>query len=118
MSKILLFIKQTDIYFLMPIFISMAAILLLIFSFAVFFNLLPDKIPLFYSLSWGENQLTRKEQFLILPGLIFFIFVINLITAWQLHIQQLFLKRMLILSIIPLSLIILITGLKIIKIFI
>ena len=34
----------------------------------VFFNRLPDEVPLFYSRIWGESQLATK-QFLFLPTL-------------------------------------------------
>ncbi len=43
-------------------------------------NLLPEKVPLFYSRPWGEEQLAGKEWLLLIPALSLTIFLIN----WQL----------------------------------
>ena len=57
------------------------------------FNILPQKLPLFYSLQWGESQLVDKHQLLIIPAIIIGIALLNLMIAWQLHQDQFFLKR-------------------------
>lgn len=43
-------------------------------------NLLPEKVPLFYSRPWGEEQLAGREWLLLIPALSLVIFLIN----WQL----------------------------------
>lgn len=117
MSKLFLFIKQSSIYFFIPIIISLATVFLLIFIFLLFLNILPPRLPLFYTLPWGEYQLVSKEQFLILPTILFLASFTNIAISWQLHDSQIFLKRALLLSIVPLSLIIIITSFKIITVF-
>lgn len=79
---------------------------------------LPPKLPLFYSLPWGEKQLANKQQLLIIPALIFLVTLCNLIFSWQLHPQQVFFKKILLFSSMLISLILTITFLKIILIFI
>lgn len=92
---------------------------LMITLFVLFFGEnLPPKLPLFYSLPWGENQLGNHQQFLIIPGVIALITLLNLILSWQLHSSQLFFKKILIYSSWLISLILFITFLKIIFIFI
>jgi len=48
-------------------------------------KILPPKLPLFYSLPWGENQLASREQLLIIPAIISLIALTNLALSWQLH---------------------------------
>lgn len=50
-------------------------------------NLLPEKVPFFYSRPWGEEQLAAKEWLLLIPSLSLLIFLIN----WQLG--KLFFKK-------------------------
>jgi hypothetical protein len=45
------------------------------------FSFLPVKIPLFYSLPWGEEQLVNKQLFFILPGLMLVFSLLNFILA-------------------------------------
>jgi len=84
---------------------------------AIFANFLPPKIPLFYSLPWGDSQLGSKEQLLILPAIIVLITLSNLIISWQLHSSQIFFKKILIFSSVLISLILTITFFKIVLIF-
>ncbi len=84
---------------------------------AIFANFLPPKIPLFYSLPWGDSQLGSKEQLLILPAIIVLITLSNLIISWQLHPSQFFFKKILIFSSMLISLILTITFIKIVFIF-
>lgn len=94
-------------------------ILSLIITIAVFLlKFLPPRLPLFYSLPWGEGQLATYQQFLIIPAIISLITLINLIISWQLHPSQVFFKKMLILSPIVISLILTITLIKIVFNFI
>lgn len=81
-------------------------------------RVLPQKLPLFYSLPWGNKQLVDKQQLLIIPAIMVGITFINLIISWQLHPSQTFFKKTLIYSSIVISIICLVTFLKIIFIFI
>lgn len=58
-------------------------------------GLLPPRLPLFYSLSWGENQLASPPQLLIIPGSILLTALVNLTVSWQLHPAQGFFKQIL-----------------------
>ncbi|MBI3103604.1 hypothetical protein HYZ05_01560 [Candidatus Daviesbacteria bacterium] len=84
----------------------------------IFFRFLPEKLPLFYSLPWGEAQLAHHRQFLILPVSIILICTFNFILSQQLHHSQSFFKKVLILSSLISTLILSVTFIKIILIFI
>lgn len=79
---------------------------------------LPPKLPLFYSLPWGDKQLASLSQLLIVPAIIVLLTLFNLIISWQLHSSQMFFKRILLFSSILVSLILTITFLRILLIFI
>ncbi len=87
-------------------------------DFTINYNKLPNRIPLFYSLPWGDSQLIAKPQFILLPSIILLIALINVITSWQLHNSQRSIKRLIALSTASVSLLILITAIHIIGIFI
>ncbi|MBI2017582.1 hypothetical protein HYS92_00880 [Candidatus Daviesbacteria bacterium] len=87
-------------------------------SIPIIFRILPEKLPLFYSLAWGEIQLASHEQFFILPASIILVTLINLFLSWQLHPSQIFLKKILLASSVIISIILSITFLKIVFIFI
>lgn len=82
------------------------------------FGFLPPRLPLFYSVAWGEGQLATHQQFLIIPAVISLITLLNLIVAWQLHKSQSFFKSMLLASSIIVNLILIIAFIKIVLIFI
>lgn len=79
---------------------------------------LPARLPLFYSASWGDGQLATHQQFLIIPSSIILITLLNLIISWQLHPSQSFLKKVLLLSPLIISLILTVTFIKIILNFV
>lgn len=79
---------------------------------------LPERLPLFYSLPWGDRQLAPHSQFLIIPASLTAITLLNLVISWQLHPSQVFFKRALLVSSIILSLIMTISFAKIILNFI
>lgn len=112
------FWKSSDKFFLISILITIISIVIILLFFLIFYNNLPNKLPLFYSLPWGENQLASKQQFLLLPIMLSLICLTNALIASQLHTAQFLLKRMLMLSLIIIDLILAITALKIIWIFI
>ena len=84
----------------------------------ILFKFLPTKLPLFYSLTWGDGQLVTHQQFLIIPAVITLITLLNLSFSWQLHPSQLFFKKILLFSSLIISLIFIITFIKIVFIFI
>lgn len=97
-----------------PLFLSLTITLTIL----VLIKFLPPKLPLFYSLPWGEKQLVNREQLLITPAIIALITLCNLIISWQLHASQVFFKNILLFSSLLVSLILTITFLKIVLIFI
>lgn len=82
------------------------------------FKFLPLQLPLFYSLPWGEEQLATHQQFLIVPSVITLITLLNLSFSWQLHPSQIFFKKILLFSSLVISLILIITFIKIVLIFV
>lgn len=107
--------KQTNLWInAVPLSLS----LIITFFIAIFSKTLPPKLPLFYSLPWGDNQLANHQQLLIIPGIISLITLSNLIISWQLHDSQEFFKKTLIFLSLLASLILTITFFKIIYIFI
>lgn len=106
-----------NIYFLfycLPIMIAgLMGLSILLFS-----KFLPQKLPLFYSLPWGDNQLVNHQQFLIIPGSLILITLLNLIISWHLHLAQSFFKKVLLVFCLITTLMLTITFIKIILIFI
>lgn len=118
MDKVIKYWYKSDKLFLLPILFSLLSAILISLGFLIFSNKLPVKLPLFYSLPWGQTQLINKQQILILPGVLILITLINVFISSQLHTIQLVLKRILILSLVLINLIIFITAVKILFIFI
>lgn len=109
-----MFSVKKNLLNLFPFFLS----LLIAVVVAVFPFILPHKLPLFYSLSWGENQVASSQQFFIIPAIIVLISLVNLSIYAQLHSTQIFFKRILQIASLISSIILLITFIKIILIFI
>lgn len=108
--------KQRDLYFslgLIPFFIA----LILTIFILIFFQFLPPRLPLFYSLPWGEEQLANHQQFFIIPASVILIDLVNLALIWHLHPSQSFFKKLLIFTSLITTLIFLITFIKIFLIF-
>lgn len=91
-----------------------------ILSMVILFGMrsLPPQLPLFYSLSWGDNQLATHREFLLIPAIIIVITVFNSVISWQLHPSQSFFKKILLFSPLVISLLFTITFIKIILNFI
>lgn len=98
--------------------LSLIFTLVILLFFTLNLNHLPSKLPLFYSLPWGDNQLVSLSQFVILPATSILVMLLNLTISWQLHQKQIIAKRMLSASTAMVSLLLLTTALKIIYIFI
>lgn len=96
-----------------PLFLSLFISLFIAFSA----KFLPPKLPLFYSLPWGETQLVNHSQLLIIPAIISLVTLCNLIISWQLHPTQTLSKNILLFSSLLISLILTITFIKIVLIF-
>lgn len=99
---------------LTPVFIALILGTFIIFST----GFLPKRLPLFYSLPWGEEQLATPQQFFIIPALIICISLINLMLSWQLHESQNFFKKILIFTSVITTLILIVSLLKIFLLFI
>lgn len=115
--KFISFLKSQDKYFLIPLLLSISTSLVVTVTILILLKVLPIKLPLFYSLPWGDSQLVSINQFFILPATLFLMTLINLFLAWQLHPSQSFLKKALLLSLVPISLIVAVTAFKIVTIF-
>jgi len=95
-------------------------ILSLVITLAIIIVLksLPLRLPLFYSLPWGNGQLATHQQFIIIPASIILITTLNLVISWQLHPSQVFFKRVLLLSSAVVGAILTVTFIKIILNFV
>jgi len=100
------------------VFIPLVLALLITLFITIYARFLPPKLPLFYSLPWGEKQLAGSLQLLIIPAAISLVTLSNLIISWQLHSSQSFFKNILLFSSLLVSLVLVITFFKIILIFI
>ncbi len=98
---------------LSPFILSLLLTLIILF----FFKFLPPKLPLFYSLPWGEKQLATREQYLLIPATLALINAINLVLFYQLHPSQSFSKKILLITPLIVSLILIISFIKTILIF-
>lgn len=111
-------LKYGDRYVVVTTIISILAILLISLSFFIVYAILPERLPLFYSKPWGEDQLVSKEGFMILPLIILIISSVNLMIFSQLHPTQKILKRVLLLNSALVSVMAFITTVNILIIFI
>lgn len=93
------------------------SLIMIIFSLTAL-KFLPPRLPLFYSLAWGDKQLATHEQFLIIPAIISLITLTNILISWHLHPAQSFFKKILLLQSLTVSLILTITFSKIVLSFI
>lgn len=116
-KKLLLFFKSSDKFLLVPLLVSLLITCLMVLLIIIFYNQLPPKLPLFYSLPWGETQLVAKQQFFLLPIILLLIILINTFIVSQLHHLQIVLKRLLMFSLIFVDLALLTTFFKILFIF-
>lgn len=112
------FFKKSDKYLLIPGLLCFVLTILITELFMFFYSQLPPRLPLFYSLPWGQQQLVDKQQFLILPAVLLLINLVNIFIAYHLHEVQTVLKRILLLSLVVVDLLILVTAVKILTIFV
>lgn len=84
----------------------------------IFFKSLPPKLPLFYSLPWGEGQLAIHLQFFTIPTILILITLLNFAILWYLHPSQVFFKKVLAVASLLITLIFTVTFAKIVYIFI
>lgn len=117
MKKIVNLLDTRDKFSLYPILSTLFTVLIILGTFAIVYNHLPPKLPLFYSLAWGQEQLVEKFHFLLLPLILVLINLINLLLAFQLHSSQKVLKRMLLGSLALINIIVLIDVLKVLFLF-
>lgn len=98
--------------------IPLVVALILSFIILFFFRFLPPKLPIFYSLPWGDEQLSNHAQFLIIPALLGLITLLNLTVSSHLHFAQLFFKKIIMIATLVSTLILTITFIKIVLIFV
>lgn len=118
LSRFLSFCARQDSLIFWPIAVSILLSLLSLFFWALNISRLPQQIPMFYSLTWGEPQLGSILQFTILPSLSLIIILTNLIILSHLHNSQLPVKRLISFCTLLVTTLLTITGFKIILIFI
>ncbi|KKS13542.1 hypothetical protein A2617_01545 [Candidatus Daviesbacteria bacterium RIFOXYD1_FULL_41_10] len=118
MKKQLLRFWQSDKFFKIPILFSVLSAIFILTLLLFFWGSLPDRVPLFYSLFWGEGQLAAKEQLFLLPAVILVTSTVNILIASQLHHLQYVLKRVLTIGLSLIDVIILVTAVNILLIFI
>lgn len=113
----LVWISSQDRYYLASGIFTLISVIIILSIYIFSVNVLPNRLPLFYSLPWGQSELTNKSSLLILPAIITTVALINMLLAWQLHSSQYVLKRIILMSTILIDLIILIAAIKIVFIF-
>ncbi|RJP47742.1 MAG: hypothetical protein C4584_00055 [Armatimonadetes bacterium] len=118
MKKLLTWYQHFDKFVFWPITITISSLVFIVSFFAYFYTALPAKIPLFYSLPWGEAQLVDKNDFYIIPLVVLLISITNIVISFYLHPLHYILKRLLLSSLVIINFIVLVTVLKIILIFI
>lgn len=118
MRSLINFFIKSDKFFLLPAVLTILLFLAVATTMFISSEKLPSQLPLLYSLPWGQDQLVKKVDFMLLPGILIILLVINSLLAWQLHKSQYILKRVLTLSLVLFDIIGLITILKILTIFI
>lgn len=99
---------------LLPI---LATMLLTIVIFTLS-GLLPNKLPLFFSLTWGDKQLADKHQLLIIPGSLVVLTLLNLSLFWKFSQSRYLLRKILIYSSLITTTMLMLTFVRIILIFI
>lgn len=112
MNKFLIYIVRSWLITL-PLLLALIITLFIV----IFARFLPPKLPLFYSLPWGDDQLVSIQQLLILPATIALITLFNLTVSWQLHQTQSLFKKILQFCSVLVSLILTITFFRIVFIF-
>ena len=100
-----------------PLILPISISLFLLFLIFLLPKFLPSKLPLFYSLPWGDAQLGNSNQFMIIPAVILILSLVNMLIVRQLHPQQVLFKTILLFTSIFLSLILLVTVLRVVMIF-
>lgn len=113
----LVWISYQDRYYLASCISTIISVILILSLYLLAVNVLPNRIPLFYSLPWGQSELVNKSSLLLLPAIITQVALINMFLAYHLHSSQYILKRILLMSTILIDLTIVIAAIKIVFIF-
>lgn len=118
LNRLFVSLKESNRFLIIPLITTASTVFLITATFLITYPKLPPKLPLFYSLPWGQAQLVFKSQFLILSIILILVTLINVLLTSQLHPSLQVLKRIILTSIIFVDLVLLITALKIIFVFI
>lgn len=81
-----------DIFIFYPILLAILSIVVGGVFIVLMQNKLPDVVPLYYSLPWGEERLAQKAYLYLLPAISLFILLFNFV--WMVY----FFKRDVVLS--------------------
>lgn len=110
--------QQLDIVFAQKKFkkvigFNLGLLFFLLIIFSLFWGNLPPLIPLFYSHTWGEEQLASRFWFLLLPSLCFLFLVFNLRLASIFVKKEELLAQILIMATLILTLLVAVTLIRI-----
>jgi len=117
LDNILVWMSYQDKYYLASCISAIISVSLILSLYLLAVNVLPSRIPLFYSLPWGQSELVNKSSLLLLPAIITLVALINIFMAYHLHSSQYILKRILLMSTILIDLTIVTAAIKIVFIF-
>jgi hypothetical protein len=92
---------------------NLGLLFFLVIIFGLFWANLPPLIPLFYSHSWGEEQLAPKFWFFLLPSLCFLFLIFNLRLASIFVKKEKLLAQILIMTTLILTLLVTVTLIRI-----
>ena len=95
------------------IYILIVADALMLAAFIFRFQSLPPQIPLFYSQAWGQDQLVDYWQILILPALLHIFFFLNIYLYNRLFFPDHFVRKIIAVSNIAVTVVLSLIFLKI-----
>lgn len=110
------YLKQDKVIFWINTLTTLIGVLIIVL-WQLNLQSLPFRLPLFYSLPWGEPQLAGSNQFIIIPFLIFLVTLFNLAISWYLHPSQYPLKRIISASSLVFAVLMFIASFRIIYLF-
>ena len=93
--------------------LSLFLLALIVIIIVIFWTKLPPHLPLFYSKTWGKDQLAPKWWFLALPFICFLMVILNIRLASLFLKKEKWLAKILIWSVVILTLLVSTTIIKI-----
>ncbi|MBI4100624.1 hypothetical protein HY439_02680 [Candidatus Microgenomates bacterium] len=74
--------------YLWGIVFTVVVILFSVFLLVLNWQNLPPQVPIFYNRLWGEDQLGKREELLLLPSIAFVFFIINILLATKIYLKE------------------------------